>query len=284
MTDPRKYVGYQPKPEEMVLIPEHPFDDDYESESDIDEDDDFLENDEFVEDMDEDNGISTNTKQVEEEIEIPAFTPEFMSREELAYYFADDIQDIADQVIAKMISEQVDEIVAQQAQLSMERIEQAAFQEALHKRRGEIAQSIKNVDAKLEEIQKAHIDFLKKCAFELKYLSVDIAQKFVVTKLESNDTLLENLVVNTVSNIKNTSWLDIEVSDTLVGLIEDLKDQLQHSDGAQGRVVTVSPKPCSIDTVRVNTEEGTVVSTISTQADNLREYYKEMDLENQNSN
>ncbi len=336
MTDPRKYVGYKPSPEEMVMIPEeqqpdglHAHDDDSaytessnkasknttkssqkkeedervmipeypypvshfhidedetihvqdddspskkpakspKKEEEPEEDDDEDEQDELAEDEDNND---------EERIH---YTPEYMSREELADFYSEEIDDIIDQEITKIINEQVEQIVTAKSKEVIELARQEAYQVALQKRRGEIAQSIKNVDSKLEEIQKLHLDFLKKSAFELKFLAVDIAQKFVLTKLESNDTLLESLVVNTVANIKNTSWLDVEVSETLVSLIEVLKDQLHSGDTSGGRVTTITPKPCAIDTVRVNTEEGTVVSTISTQADNLRTYYEEMDKE-----
>ena len=95
----------------------------------------------------------------------------------------------------------------------------------------------------------------------------------VLTKIEEDDKMLEKLVLQTVSEVKNTAWLDVEISEKLITVIDYIRDELDKS-GGKGRV-TVTPKACPKDTCRVNTEEGTIVSTVTVQAENLRNLFHE---------
>lgn len=218
--------------------------------------------------------IFGQTEEVEELDEENS--PKKMTREEIAEYFKEEIDEIKNQVCEKA-SKQAAEIAYKDASEvaykdAYEKAYQEAYQEAFHKRKGEVIENLKNVDEQLEQIQKMHKEFLRKYAFELKYLAIDIAQKFIIKKMDSDDQLLDKMILHAVANVKNTAWLDIEVSDKLVNLVEILKEEIKNSDD-KGRV-TISAKACPEDTCRINTEEGTIVSTISAQADNLRELFE----------
>ncbi|MFI3114676.1 MAG: hypothetical protein R3Y12_00870 [Clostridia bacterium] len=142
-----------------------------------------------------------------------------------------------------------------------------AYEDTIFQRRGEIQECIKRVDEGLLEMQQYHKQFLGKYAVELKYLAIDVAEKMIMHKINEDDLVLERLVKKTVIDIKNTSWFDIEISDKLVNLVEKLRRDLENE--IPNARVTISPKPIPIDSVRVNAEEGTVVSSISAQAENL---------------
>ena len=182
-----------------------------------------------------------------------SFTPDFMTRSELSDYYKNDLDEIR-----RAVAEQ-------------------GYGDAVTKRRGELTECIRSVEVQLAEIQKVHDSFLTKYAVELKFLAIDIAEKMISHKIDEEDETLKKLVMQTIGSVKNSGWLDVEVSENLVNLVDVLRKELC-SDTTNGRI-TVSPKACASDTCRVNAEEGTLVSSISVQADNLRELFHKSDRE-----
>ncbi len=150
-------------------------------------------------------------------------------------------------------------------------VRNSAVNDVVFKKKGELVECVEKVDATLKDIERTHKEFLAKFSEELKFLSIEIAEKMILKKIEEDDLVLEKLVINTVNGVKNTAWLDVELSEKLVVLIDKIRTEITT---VQGRT-TVTPISASIDTCRVNTEEGTIVSTISAQADNLRRLFSE---------
>ncbi len=191
--------------------------------------------------------VFTVVEEPEEEVPDEPILPEPLTDEEIAELYKEDIQRVIEEASYK------------------------AYNDMIVKKRGELSECIENVDAKLKEIQKVHTEFIDKYAEELKYFAIEIAEKMIIKKIEEDELILETLVMNTVGTIKNTSWLDVELSENLVGLVEKIRENLEDARA----VVTITPISGAIDTIRVNTEEGTIVSGISAQADNLRKIFKE---------
>lgn len=153
-----------------------------------------------------------------------------------------------------------------------------AYTKTVAQRKGEIQECIKRVDDAILEMQDIHKAFLKEYSYELKYFAIDIAEKMICQKIEENDAILSSLVKKTVLDIKNTAWFDIEISDKLVDLVDILRKDLEKA--MPNTRITISPKAIPIDSCRVNTSEGTVVSGISTQAENLKKIFNKNDEEN----
>ncbi len=145
-----------------------------------------------------------------------------------------------------------------------------AYREAIAKRKGELEECVKGVDKSLDRLQKDQQEFMVKYANELKFLAIDVAEKMIMQKINEDEMILEKLVVSTISGIKKTSWFDVEISENLVGLVEKIRKDLEMYHG----IATVTPISGENDIVRVNTEESTVVNTISTQAENLRKLFE----------
>ena len=99
----------------------------------------------------------------------------------------------------------------------------------------------------------------------------------LLEKIDVDDTVLKKLVLQNVKNVKNAVWINVELSERLVGLVDSVKKELESSD-YKGRisVFAVAEKE---DTCRITTDEGTIVSTIGVQADNLRKAFREADRE-----
>lgn len=215
-----------------------------------------------LEEIDEDieNAEDVETELTEEErIEKIKELSEYITKQDLEQIFYDEIEEI------KVIS----------SKNAFKSAYDKAYDETVFKRRGEIQECIQRVDEGLLQMQDFHDKFLNEYALELKYLAVDIAEKMILQKIHEDELILKKLVTKTVVDIKNTAWFDIEVSDQLVNLVEELRKDLERAIPT-ARIV-VSPKAIPIDSCKVNVEEGTIVSSISAQAENLRNIFKKHD-------
>jgi len=119
----------------------------------------------------------------------------------------------------------------------------------------------------------AHRQFIEEFTKELKYMAVDIAEKIILEKISEDDLILQRLVLQTVNNVKNAEWLNVEISERLVGLVDGIKKELEKPE-YNGRAF-VFPVAGSDSVCRVTTNDGTVVSTIEVQAANLRKTFRE---------
>ena len=154
---------------------------------------------------------------------------------------------------------------------------ESAYFDALNKKKCELKESVSSVQKMLDELARRHEEFIEQYANELKYMSIDIAEKMLLEKIGVDDTVLKKLVLQNVKNVKNAAWINVELSERLVGLVDSVKKELESSD-YKGRisVFAVAEKE---DICRVTTDEGTIVSTIGVQADNLRKAFREADRE-----
>lgn len=149
-----------------------------------------------------------------------------------------------------------------------------AYSDALQEKRGEIQKSLEELDRRLNEMQAMQTEYLEQYTEQLKYMAVDIAQKFVLQQIQEDDTLLFDLVMQAVDSVKKSDWLRVEVSDQLVNLVEMLRQELQKPEYQEK--AEVAPLPVPADTVRVATPNGTVVATVSVQARNLRKIFQQV--------
>ena len=152
-----------------------------------------------------------------------------------------------------------------------------AYFDALTKKKNELRDCISDVQKILDELIQRHEEFIEQYTNELKYMSIDIAEKMLLEKISIDDAVLHKLVLQNLSNVKNAEWISVELSERLVGLVDSVKRELEKPE-YKGRVsvLAVTDKE---DTCRITTEDGTVVSTISVQADNLRKAFREAEKE-----
>lgn len=154
-------------------------------------------------------------------------------------------------------------------------VAQTAYYDAYKKRKAELKDCINGVQTLMDEMVKAHKQFIEEYTNELKYMAVDIAEKMILEKIGENDLVLQRLVLQTVNSVKNTEWLNVEISERLVSLVDFIKKELEKPE-YNGRAF-VFPVAGSDSICRVTTNDGTVVSTIEVQAENLRKTFREFE-------
>ncbi len=154
---------------------------------------------------------------------------------------------------------------------------QSAYFDALNKKKSELRECVTNVQKLLDELAQRHEDFIEQYTNELKYMAIDIAEKMILEKISNDDAILQKLVLQNVRAVKNADWIGVELSERLVGLVDFVRKELDMPEyRGRASVIAVADK---IDTFRITTEEGTLVSTISVQADNLRRAFREAEME-----
>ena len=125
----------------------------------------------------------------------------------------------------------------------------------------------------MDELAAAQQRFVEQYSEELKYMAVDIAEKMILEKISEDDAILQRLVLQSVGSLKNAQWLNVEISDRLVGLVDSVRAELTKPE-YNGKA-TAFPVAGTDGLCRVTTEDGTIVSSIEAQAQNLREAFKE---------
>ncbi len=217
---------------------------------------------------------------------IEVFKPEPvpLTEQELKELYKDEFE-----ALHKNIEQEYRELAEQQAKTAIEQavnaaVEKAtneaserAYQNTVNTRKLELEKKLEEIDGVLSQLQQTHGDFLEKYADELKYLAVDIAEKFVLNKLDENDQLLKKLVFEAVADVKNSSWLEIELSNSVSSMIDEIKQELDEK--GFGSRTTVTTKFKDKGKISVSGEEGTIVADISTQAQNLKDLFLAYDID-----
>jgi flagellar biosynthesis/type III secretory pathway protein FliH len=154
-------------------------------------------------------------------------------------------------------------------------VAQTAYYDAFNKRKAELKDCINGVQTLMDEMVNAHRRFIEEYTKELKYMAVDIAEKIILEKISEDDLILQRLILQSVNSVKNTEWLNVEISERLVRLVDCIKKELEKPE-YNGRAF-VFPVAGSDSICRVTTNDGTVVSTIEVQAENLRKTFREFE-------
>ena len=155
--------------------------------------------------------------------------------------------------------------------------EERAYRDARAAKEAEISRCIAEVDKLLQEARLELEQYMERYVKELKYFAIDVAEKMIMEKIGEDDMILEKLVIKTVSESLGSQWLKVEVSDRLAKLVEHLKAELLRPE-YRGQV-TVTPVEAPVDTLRVVTDTGATVASVSVQAENLRRAFSEADGE-----
>lgn len=149
---------------------------------------------------------------------------------------------------------------------------QKAYADAFTAKRGDMQALMDKVDKLLQDMQQKQNEFMERFANELRFLAVDIAESLMLAKIDEDDSVLKDLVIHAIGRIHNSEWLDVQVSEQLARLVDTLREEFQRPE-YRGRV-GVSTKPGPPDMVRVDTQLGAVDASLSRQAENLREIFR----------
>lgn len=152
-----------------------------------------------------------------------------------------------------------------------------AYFDALNKKKCELKGCISEVQRLLDELIQEHENFIEQYTHELKYMAVEIAEKMILEKISIDDAILQKLVLQNIKAVKSAEWISVELSEQLTSMVDFVRQELDKQE-YRGRT-SVHPIPNEPDICRITTEDGTTVSTISVQANNMRKAFREADKE-----
>jgi len=160
--------------------------------------------------------------------------------------------------------------------LTQSAVEHAYF-DALNKKKNELKDCISSAQRILDELIQKHEEYMAQYTNELKYMAIEIAEKMILEKISIDDAILKKLVLKNIKSVKNAEWINCELSERLVGLVDLINKELEMPE-YKGKTSVVADADAD-DTCRITTGAGTIISTITVQADNLRKAFTEADKE-----
>ena len=168
--------------------------------------------------------------------------------------------------LQRQMAEQQEETRQQAAEARSE-----AYRDVLIEKKEAITEALGLLEKSRKSQEQGFADFINEFTAELKYMALDIAERILHREIDENIHALDLLVLQQVAEVKNTSWINVEVTDRIDGLAEHLKDRLDKAE--QGKLIFVETKDAPADTCRIVTEEGVVDATLSIQLRQLREAF-----------
>ena len=156
---------------------------------------------------------------------------------------------------------------------------QQAYAKAYHDTKVEYKQKFEQILEQMVELfSDAEMDyqkFLENYAQQMKYLCIDIAEKWLVSKIPQEQDLMESLVAEAVGQIKDAKWLKVELSDKMQDLAEKIQQNLDSSEFSGKAKVVLADK--DVTHCVVHTDRGEIDASLTTQAENLRNAFLEQD-------
>ncbi len=185
---------------------------------------------------------------------------------------------------AEAEAEQIKERAFQMAMADKEQIKLSAQKEAAALLQQAKAEGYAQGLQESQDLLKTQIDTLEKtiahlegdlAGFEveleeqLRWMALEVASRVLNHKVQEDDSILADMVVQTVQGVRNMPWVRIEVAQNMTRLIKRLQDIY---DGHEH--IEVSAIPAQEDTIQIETPSGRLDASVKTQLDNLRVYFQ----------
>ncbi len=166
--------------------------------------------------------------------------------------------------------EEIEARVSERVEQLREQLRREVYGEVLAEKSAQVNGYLQKVDATLLQIQQEQTQFMEQFRDRLAALSLDIAEKLVLRKIEADDMFLSELVTKTVSSLKHAEWITVGVSDQLVDLVSYLRSEFKSPEYGN---VEVTARYYPTDTCILETDGGVVDASISEQVANLKKEF-----------
>ncbi len=185
---------------------------------------------------------------------------------------------------AEAEAEQIKERAFQTAMADKEQMMQQAQQEAQKLLQDAKAQGLQQGLSEGNSLLKTQLDELEHtvarlegdlAGFEveleeqLRWMALEVASRVLNQKVQEDDAILADMVVQTVQSVRNMPWIRIEVAQNMTRLIKKLQnifDEQEH--------IEISPIPSEEDVIQIETPSGRLDASVKTQLENLRIYFQ----------
>jgi flagellar assembly protein FliH len=178
--------------------------------------------------------------------------------------------------IQKSARKEADDII-QQAKDSYEQIADDAFNEGLEKgiaqKADAVEELISEIKETMSELKEAQLQYMKDYAQEIKWLSLEIAEKIISKRLDEDDLVLVNIIKPILKNIHDAKWVTIQISDKFPELLERVIKEMSIND-IDARIEVKQLKDVDKGTCIIQLEDRIIDASVLTQIKNMEEYFK----------
>lgn len=180
---------------------------------------------------------------------------------------------------ARAESQQMIDDAAEQSRTVMAAALEDGYRDGVRAKQEEIDACMLKMNQYLSELKIDQEEYFDEYASELKFTALEIAEKIVAQKLETDENVIIPLVRSAVKTLREVNWIKVEVSDKLKNAAAELETVLSEAKSSQSIEVELR-RDADAGTCVVHTAEGVIVASVLQQIENIREYfgqYKESD-------
>lgn len=180
---------------------------------------------------------------------------------------------------ARAESQQMIDDAAEQSRAVMSAALEDGYRDGVRAKQEEIDACMLKMNQYLSELKIEQEEYFDEYASELKFTALEIAEKIVAQKLETDENVIIPLVRSAVKTLREVNWIKVEVSDKLKNAAAELETVLSEAKSSQSIEVELR-RDADAGTCVVHTAEGVIVASVLQQIENIREYfgqYKESD-------
>lgn len=180
---------------------------------------------------------------------------------------------------ARAESQQMIDDAAEQSRTVMAAALEDGYRDGVRTKQEEIDSCMLKINQYLSELKIDQEEYFDEYASELKFTALEIAEKIVAQKLETDENVIIPLVRSAVKTLREVNWIKVEVSDKLKNAAAELESVLSEAKSSQSIEVELR-RDADAGTCVVHTAEGVIVASVLQQIENIREYfgqYKESD-------
>ncbi len=186
---------------------------------------------------------------------------------------------LADEIAegAKELASKTLEQAEAQAQQRVAEIEEEARQKGIQKGRAEAFAEYSEIFSELIGALEGLIPtlegkleiFFAEWEKNLRWLALQVSRKALDKLVSENELMMEDMIISAVDTVRESDWLDVEVSSLCTDLLERLRSAL---DGVEG--VSVSSAMLPKDEARISTSTGVIEVSLAKRLDNIEQYFK----------
>ncbi len=176
---------------------------------------------------------------------------------------------------AKREADQILQMALQEAEALGVQLSEQARRQAAGERAQEIQQTLNRAETALEALNRQHAQFMRQYEEELKWFALEIASKILHRRVEEDDAQLLELVKAAAESVKRVPWMTIQVSQEMTGLLAALQQYLAVSGNQPAPQVDILAIQQPPGSVLIETPEGIVDASVSTQLKNLKESFQQ---------
>lgn len=174
---------------------------------------------------------------------------------------------------ARAESRQILDDAAEQAKNLMASAMEEGYSEGVRAKEAEIDDCMLKLNQCLAELKVNQEEFFDDYASELKFTALEVAEKIVAQKLETDPRTIIPLARSAVKTLREVNWVKIEISDKMRDVAAELEKVISDAKSSQ-RIEVEVRRDADPGTCVVSTAEGVIVASVLQQIKNIRQYFE----------